>query len=171
MNWAQFHKTASARHGLWVMPLAVLLMVVMSLASCTTHDGYLHYQSLRVSGWEYRDSVEFVVDSLPTSGTRQLSVALRKSSSHAYPYTSLTMAVHQTWRLGDSTLVNRIDTMECVFNKPDGMIRSKGVSLYPFEFSLGTVMLPTHATGRVVIRPLMNQQSLPGFESIGLRME
>ena len=62
MNWAQFHKTASARHGLWVMPLAVLLMVVMSLASCTTHDGYLHYQSLRVSGWEYRDSAAFIVD-------------------------------------------------------------------------------------------------------------
>ncbi len=89
MNWAQFHKTASARHGLWVMPLAVLLMVVMSLASCTTHDGYLHYQSLRVSGWEYRDSAAFVVDSLPTSGTRHLTIALRKSSAHVYPYTSL----------------------------------------------------------------------------------
>ena len=88
MNWARFHqaairfhKTASARHGLWVMPLAVLLMVVMSLASCTTHDGYLHYQSLRVSGWEYRDSAAFIVDSLPTSGTRHLTIALRKSST------------------------------------------------------------------------------------------
>ena len=171
MNWAQFHKTASVCRGLWAMPLAVLLMVFVQLASCTTSDGYLHYQSLRVSGWEYRDSAAFVVDSLPTSGTRHLTIALRKSSAHAYPYTTLTLAVHQTWKLGDSTLVNRIDTMECVFNKPDGMIRSKGVSLYPFEFSLGTVTLPTHATGRVVIRHLMNQQSLPGFESIGLRME
>ena len=85
MNWAQFHKTASARHGLWVMPLAVLLMVLVQLASCTTHDGYLHYQSLRVSGWEYRDSAAFVVDSLPTSGTRHLTIALRKSSAHVYP--------------------------------------------------------------------------------------
>lgn len=171
MNWARFHQAAIRSHGFLAMVSAVLLVGVMHLVSCTTDNGYLRYQSLRVAGWEYRDSVEFVVDSLPTSGTRQLSVALRKSSSHAYPYTSLTMAVHQTWRLGDSTLVNRIDTMECVFNKPDGMIRSKGVSLYPFEFSLGTVMLPTHATGRVVIRHLMNQQSVPGFESIGLRME
>ena len=120
MNWARFHQAAIRSHGLLAMVSAVLLVGVMHLVSCTTDNGYLRYQSLRVAGWEYRDSVEFVVDSLPTSGTRQLSVALRKSSSHAYPYTSLTMAVHQTWRLGDSTLVNRIDTMECVFNKPDG---------------------------------------------------
>ena len=164
MNWAQFHKTASARHGLWAMPLAVLLMVVMSLASCTTHDGYLHYQPLRVSGWEYRDSAAFVVDSLPTSGTRHLTIALRKSSAHVYPYTSLTIAVHQTWKLGDSTLVNRTDTLDC-------MVRTKGVSLYPYELPLDTVALPAHATGRVVIRHLMSQQSLPGFDSIGLRME
>ena len=167
MNWAQFHKTASARHGLWAMPLAVLLMVVMSLASCTTHDGYLHYQPLRVSGWEYRDSAAFVVDSLPTSGTRHLTIALRKSSAHVYPYTSLTIAVHQTWKLGDSTLVNRTDTLDCTFHHPDGMVRTKGVSLYPYEFPLDTVALPAHATGRVVIRHLMSQQSLPGFDSIG----
>ena len=128
MNWAQFHKTAPARHGLWVMPLAVLLMVVMSLASCTTHDGYLHYQSLRVSGWEYRDSAAFVVDSLPTSGTRHLTIALRKSSAHVYPYTSLAIAVHQTWKLGDSTVLNRTDTLDCTFHHPDGMVRTKGVS-------------------------------------------
>ena len=171
MNWAQFHKTASARHGLWVMPLAVLLMVVISLASCTTHDGYLHYQSLHVSGWEYRDSAAFVVDSLPTSGTRHLTIALRKSSAHVYPYTCLAIAVHQTWKLGDSTVLNRTDTLDCTFHHPDGMVRTKGVSLYPYEFPLGTVALPAHTTGRVVIRHLMSQQSLPGFDAIGLRLE
>lgn len=171
MNWAQFHKTASVRRALWVMPLIVLLMVAAQLVSCTTHDVYLQYHSLHVTGWEYRDSVAFVVDSLPTSGTRHLAIALRKSSAHAYPYTSLSLAVHQTWKLGDSTLVNRTDTLDCTFHHPDGRVRTKGVSLYPYEYPLGTVALPTHATGRVVIRHLMSQQSLPGFDTIGLRME
>ena len=171
MNWARFHQAAIRSHGFLAMVSAVLLMGVMHLVSCTTDNGYLRYQSLRVAGWEYRDSAAFVVDSLPTSGTRHLTIALRKSSAHVYPYTSLAIAVHQTWKLGDSTVLNRTDTLDCTFHHPDGMVRTKGVSLYPYEFPLGTVALPAHATGRVVIRHLMSQQSLPGFDAIGLRME
>ena len=81
------------------------------------------------------------------------------------------MAVHQTWHLGDSTLVNRTDTLECAFGSPDVTLRAKGVSLYPYEFPLCALPLPAHATGRIVIRHLMNQQVLPGFDAIGLRME
>ena len=171
MNWARFHQAAIRSHGFLAMVSAVLLVGVMHLVSCTTDNGYLRYQSLRVAGWEYRDSAAFVVDSLPTSGTRHLTIALRKSSAHVYPYTSLAIAVHQTWKLGDSTVLNRTDTLDCTFHHPDGMVRTKGVSLYPYEFPLGTVALPAHATGRVVIRHLMSQQSLPGFDAIGLRME
>ena len=171
MNWARFHQAAIRSHSFLAMVSAVLLVGVMHLVSCTTDNGYLRYQSLRVAGWEYRDSAAFIVDSLPTSGTRHLTIALRKSSAHAYPYTSLAIAVHQTWKLGDSTVLNRTDTLDCTFHHPDGMVRTKGVSLYPYEFPLGTVALPAHATGRVVIRHLMSQQSLPGFDAIGLRME
>ena len=140
-------------------------------ARSIAHGSNVARKSLRVSGWEYRDSAAFVVDSLPTSGTRHLTIALRKSSAHVYPYTSLAIAVHQTWKLGDSTVLNRTDTLDCTFHHPDGMVRTKGVSLYPYEFPLGIVALPAHATGRVVIRHLMSQQSLPGFDAIGLRME
>lgn len=179
MNWSRFRTTVMSAcslqvlltRGVCALSMVVCLLLGFPLVSCTTESGYLQYQSLRVEGWEYRDSVTFEIDSLSTSGKRELGIALRKSSSHAYPFTSLTLAVHQTWHLGDSTLVNRTDTLECVFGSPDATLRAKGVSLYPYEFPLCALPLPAHAKGRIVIRHLMNQQVLPGFDSIGLRME
>ena len=179
MIWSRFQTTVMSRcslrmlltRGVCALSVVVWLVLGFPLVSCTTESGYLRYQPLKVVGWEYRDSVTFEIDSLSTSGKRDFSIALRKSSSHAYPYTSLTMAVHQTWHLGDSTLVNRTDTLECAFGSPDGTLRAKGVSLYPYEFPLCSLPLPAHATGRIVIRHLMNQQMLPGFDAIGLRME
>lgn len=179
MIWLRFQTAMMSRYSLRVLltrgvcalSVVVWLVLVFPLVSCTTESGHLQYQSLHVSGWEYRDSVTFEIDSLSTSGKRELGIALRKSSSHAYPFTSLTLAVHQTWHLGDSTLVNRTDTLECAFGSPDVTLRAKGVSLYPYEFPLCVLPLPAHATGRIVIRHLMNQQVLPGFDAIGLRME
>lgn len=171
MKVAQKRKNQQKCKAKICLALSGVWLLMWGLWGCTTDSDYLHYQSLRVSGWEYRDSLVFTVDSLPTAGTRHLSLALRKSAAMAYPYTSLTVAMHQVWTLGDSTLTQRTDSFECVFENPDGTLRTKGISLFPYEFSLMSLPLPQHATGRIVIRHLMNQQSLPGFDAIGVRVE
>lgn len=153
--------------ALWCL----LLVVVSFLGSCTTHEGYEHYVAVRTSGWDYRDSVRFDVDSLSSAGTRHFTLALRRTAAQAYPYTSLTLAVQQTWHLGDSLLTARTDTLVCPFENPDGRLRTKGISLYPYEFALPALELPLNARGHIVVRHLMNRQSLPGFDAIGLRME
>lgn len=171
MKVAQKRKNRQKCKAKMFLALSGVWLLMWGLWGCTTDSDYLHYQSLRVSGWEYRDSLVFTVDSLPAAGTRHLSLALRKSAAQAYPYTSLTVAMHQVWTLGDSTLTQRTDSFECVFENPDGTLRTKGISLFPYEFSLMSLSLPQHATGRIVIRHLMNQQSLPGFDAIGVRVE
>lgn len=125
------------------------------------------YQPTPVDGWEMTDSLTFSIDTVRTAGTYRLTVGLRTSASHAYPYRDVTLQIVERISGRPQYVVNT----NCHLTNAEGDISGHGIASYQYAFDIGTMQLQERDTGTITIRHLMRDPILRGITDVGIRLE
>lgn len=139
--------------------IALLLFVACLSMACQRENCLYHqYRHLPDASWHQQDSLRFSIDVAPHLAAKcQESQALyrvqmRASSRQAYPYRNLIVAIESHC---DSLI--HIDTLD--------ILQKENLSVdCPFELSADKFPY------RVLIYHLMQDEQLPGLQSIGLEI-
>lgn len=148
-------------------PLAVGLLV-SALAGCQRAPQAYEYHATPVEGWEPGDTLSFRVDSVARAGNYRLSVGVRTSAAHPFPFRVLWLEVKQRWPEAGAS---RTDTLPCRLVTEEGNLAGRGVSLYQYSFPVCTLSLPQGAHGRVTVRHIMRSEMLPGVSDVGIFLQ
>ncbi len=141
----------------------VLAAVALALASCNRLPIYNHYQHISLQGWQQDDSLHFVVP-VEQTGTYQVLVNIRATS--IYPYTQLTLDVHQNKPKNYSERV-------CIDITDDkGNLKTGSNAFCDYSIPLHDVVTTADAdTIDIAIAHNMSRELLPGIADIGIAVE
>lgn len=135
------------------------------MTACDRRTVCNHYEHTPVSGWERNDTLTFLTDTLPASGTYQEEVGIRISG--AYPFMSISLIVEQTVLPLRQTF---IDTLNCNLIDDHGNALGTGISSYQYLFPLRSIRLSSGHSLQVSIRHDMKREILPGVSDVGIRL-
>lgn len=149
---------------LWSLAMCSVVLI----AACNKHQDWdAEYRS--ISHWRASDRLTFGIDSVETSGIYDLSLALRATSSGAYPYQQLMIEVTQNWQAGRGKPKVYTDTLTCDITDTEGQRTIEGgISIYAYEFPIRRLSLPCGGRGKITVRHLMSQYDVQGFSEIGI---
>lgn len=153
----------SPRRSLFLFLLLSLLLSACKPGGTATFA----YQPTPVEGWDKTDSLTFSIDTVRAGGTYRLSVGLRTSASHAYPYRDITLQIVE--RISGQP--QRVVHTNCHLTNAEGDISGTGIASYQYVFDIETVSLPEKSTGTITIRHLMRDPILSGITDVGVKLE
>lgn len=143
------------------------IVICLILASCRPSDtATFAYQPTPVDGWEVTDSLCFPIDSIVQSGEYTLSIGVRTSSAHPYPYRDIAFQVVE--RIGGRK-TRRLNTT-CHLTDSAGDVSGKGISTYQYAFDVDRIHLTEGDTGTIIIRHHMRDPILPGITDVGVKV-
>ena len=154
------------RYTLYNITAAVMCMMAMVVASCTTNTVFDSYAHTPLAGWEKNDTLTFDVKPLAFSGEYSEQVGLRMTN--AFPFTSISLIVEQHIYPKDKVLT---DTIKCPITDQRGNFLGDGVSSYQYLFPLKEVTLSRGDSLHVSIRHNMKREILPGVSDVGLKLD
>lgn len=154
------------RYTLYNIMVAVMCMMAMVVASCTTNTVFDSYAHTPLAGWEKNDTLTFDVKPLALSGEYSEQVGLRMTN--AFPFTSISLIVEQHIYPKDKVLT---DTIKCPITDQRGNFLGDGVSSYQYLFPLKEVTLSRGDSLHVSIRHNMKREILPGVSDVGLKLD
>ena len=141
--------------------IATLLLFTFS---CERQASLRQFQSVDEVGWGINDTVSFSIDSLLLDDIYALSVGVRISTAHPYPYQDLLLEVTSDV---SGCRVQR-DTLLCDLSDLLGEGKQNGVSIYSFEQFVDTFRVARGDTCTFYVRHLMRRSPLPGIRDIGI---
>lgn len=128
----------------------------------TVFDKYVHTP---LNGWEKNDTIAFSIDSIRQRGEYMEEIGVRTNGQ--YPFTSLTIAVHQTVQPSGAV---HDTTINCTFMDNENSSASNGIGYSQFSFPLKKVRMEAGDTLHVTIRHNMKREILPGVSDIGFKL-
>lgn len=137
-------------------------LLLMACDRKTVFDQYVHTP---LNGWEKNDTIAFAIDSIGQSGEYTEEIGVRTNGK--YPFTSLTLAVHQTIQPSGEV---RDTTINCTFTDKNDQVVGNGIGYSQFSFPLETVRMEVGDTLKVIIRHNMKREILPGVLDIGFKL-
>lgn len=145
----------------------VLIVAVYGAISCSRQPVYNEFKQVDPDGWSADSSSVFQVNMEDTSGTYNLTLHIRHTSS--YPYQNLWLFVEQL--SPDSQLVR--DTISCILADHAGKWLGTGTgSVYLFsaplkkQYSFGQ-----QGIYRYTVVHGMRDEILSGIQAVGLKLE
>ncbi len=147
------------------LTLISTIAVALFLVACdrkTVFDQYVHTP---LNGWEKNDTIAFAIDSILQGGEYAEEIGVRTNGK--YPFTSLTLAVHQTIQPSGEV---HDTTINCTFMGKNDQPAGNGIGYSQFSFPLKTVRMETGDTLKVIIRHNMKREILPGVSDIGFKL-
>ena len=140
--------------------LYLLTAVALVMTSCNRLPLYSHYEPIDMQGWQQTDSVSFVVP-LKQAGTYQVKMHVRATS--IYPYTELTLTVHQ------KSPVDYTERINLDINNDEGSTSNEGYGINDYSATLHDVVA-THDddTLAIAIAHGMARELLPGIADVGI---
>ena len=145
----------------------VLVVAVYGAISCSRQPVYNEFKQVDPDGWSADSSSVFQVNMEDTSGTYNLTLHIRHTSS--YPYQNLWLFVEQL--SPDSQLVR--DTISCILADHAGKWLGTGTgSVYLFsaplkkQYSFGQ-----QGIYRYTVVHGMRDEILSGIQAVGLKLE
>lgn len=135
----------------------LLLTVALVLASCNRKAIYSHYEATPVEGWSSSDTLHFELGPVFRDGTYQEMLNLRTTS--AYPFTDLTVVVHQKVLPSGK---ESVDTLSITLDK------SQKTTIRHHSLSLDAISLTADERIAVSIHHYMKKESLPGITDVGM---
>lgn len=149
------------------MKLLPCLALCLLLAACGEHrTATFAYQATPVDGWERKDSLCFPVDTVAAGGRYVLSLGVRTSAAHAYPYRDVALQV--VARMGGSR--PQVRNVVCRLADAEGDASGSGTGTYQYVFSVDTLQLQAGQAGTLIVRHLMRDALLPGITDVGVRL-
>ncbi len=147
--------------------LILMLLPLLALAACIGRTAYCEYRTLPAEGWRPADTLAFDVDRLQKDGCYAVEVLLRTSSLRPYPYRQLWLELRLQW---DAPQTAAPDTLVCTLVTAKGKSLGTGVTQSQYAFVLDTLRFSSAAKGRILVRHIMSDESLPGITEVGLRL-
>ena len=140
--------------------LYLLTAVALVMASCNRLPLYSHYEPIDMQGWQPTDSVGFVVP-LKQAGTYQVQLHVRATS--IYPYTQLTLAVHQ------KSPIDYTERISLDINSVEGTTSNEGYGISDYSTTLHDVVASNDDdTLSIAIAHGMAHELLPGIADVGI---
>lgn len=137
--------------------------VVLALAGCNRNTLYSHYEHTPVEGWERNDTVTFLVDGIPQTGTYTEELGLRIST--AFPYAALTLIVSQQ---ATASALERTDTLAARLADEEGNLNGEGgIDHFLYTFPLPAVDLQQGDTLRIAVSHCMRRETIAGISELG----
>ena len=172
-------------------PYVLFFTVSLLLTACGAAPTYSAYRSLPPTEWADSEVVRYEVDTL-APGTYDVSVTVRSSLAHSYPYKSLALQLtfFATERSAD-TLAHAADTTQMVAVARDSLVEVKrweqrvslpvarvqgepygrGLSLHDEAHYVGTLTLNDSVAGHFALRHLMHSHQVSGIAALGLYLQ
>ncbi len=142
-----------------------ILILLAMLFSCTDHNMYHHYESIKSSAWNEHEAYLFDVEVSDTLSVYDVFIEIRNNDSYPYENLWLFVSFETPWNN------RRKDTLDCRLADPYGQWFGKGFSQYtlsvPYEKS---VVFPRSGTYSYTIRQGMREEKLKGITDIGVRI-
>ena len=151
---------------IWLIGVQVILL--FSVLSCNYRTSQLSFQHIGDVGWKATDTFRFPIDSMLDPGDYSLTVSLRTSSVHRYPFRQLVLEVTQIETDG---IVHKRDTLFCDLSQRDGEVNGRGVSVYAYDYLMDTIHLENRNHYEVSLRHLMRTSPLHGVYDVGVLVE
>lgn len=156
--------------------LALLVMVVVTLASCDNDTIYYHYEHAAVSGWEKNDSLTYDVPSVVRPGDYSAMVGIRVDGK--YPFQTLSLIVEQTIFCNADAEGKRkrykshdAEMISCRINNSNGTPAGRGTSYIQYEVPLTmTASLAPGDSIHYTVRHNMKRSILPGIADVGIKL-
>lgn len=139
---------------------------VCLFASCTTDVAYHHYEHVDHAGWDKRDTVRFMVDTIRETGVYDATLCLRTSPD--YPYRNISMRVFEEARPSGKRFARRMDF--CIVRK-NGTQIGQGINFFTNEVPVGTLSLKSGDTLFVKVGHNMRNETLQGVQDIGIKLK
>lgn len=153
------------------MRLGILLMLVLSLTSCTDQVVYKGSEIAPEGGWDRKWKPEFEFEIVDT--VKQYNTYLDLRHTGDYPYSNLYLFVTLTVP-GGETLV---DTVECPLAAPDGNWYGKGLGFIHEDRIDAHVLykyqdrFPVSGVYKMKVEQAMRRQTLEGVLNVGVSIE
>ncbi len=139
-----------------------VVSTLLSLTGCDKHTVYHSYQHISSQGWNNRDTLIFIIDTIQENATYNFSLELR--STGLYPYQNIWLAIER--RFYPDILC--YDTVECHLTTPTTLRNGKGIYMYQHKTPLSSMQLRNRQTGQVSVIHLMQKEVIVGIHDIGL---
>ncbi|MCF0195665.1 MAG: hypothetical protein HUK03_00190 [Bacteroidaceae bacterium] len=147
-------------------PLLCLLLGGMWWLSSCQRGVVLHsYQPLAEQTWSNRDTLSFVVDTLPPSSAYELTVCLRANKRFAYK--SLWMVVEQQW---DSPASTHRDTIQVTITGDSPLPFADGLTFWQKEHPLPLLCPQDARRCRIRLYHIMRLEHIHNLCDVGVRV-
>lgn len=154
-----------------LQPIAICLLLLSILASCTASTAFKAYRDLPAEGWNARDTLTFEVDTIRCTAPYEVLLSIRTSSAHAYPFQQLTIVAEQEWLATDQAPAHCWkDTLSITITNEQGDAQGNGISCYEYLLPLNPIHLHSGQKGRIRIYHLMRRPILSGITNVGLEV-
>ena len=145
--------------------IVILLVAVCLFISCDNSIVYHQFQHTAQEGWDARDSITFVTDTIREDGTYTTYLCLRASAD--YPFQNLCVVTKQTPQPGSITTSRWLNIR---IKEPDGQPDGNGTVLYTQEIPLHTMQLKQGDSLRIVVAQHMKREVVQGIKDVGVKV-
>lgn len=144
--------------------IVILLMAVCLFISCDSNIVYHQFQHTAQEGWDARDSITFVTDTVREDGTYTSYLCLRAAAD--YPYQNFCVVTKQMQP--DGTTASR--WLNIRIKEPDGQPDGNGAVLYTQEIPLHTMQLQQGDSLRITVAHHMKREVIQGIKDVGVKL-
>lgn len=145
--------------------IAIVIMAICPLMSCTTDTVYHHFRHTAEEGWDKRDTFYFTIDTLLREGDYRTTLCLRTDAT--YPYRNLSVRAAMTVRPGNTSIMQRLDFR---IENQDRRANGNGITLKNHEKYIGTIHLKPGDSLTVKVAHNMRRETMPGIKDIGIKV-
>lgn len=171
--------------------LGILLVIALLLtSSCQQTDGTHIFLSTHSEGWAKNDTLTFMLPASPVEEDLDLQVELRIDKR--YPYQDLWLVLEQTYETKRERERHSYTTVELKQKEQQQKLETfvarhqhyndtlhlqlvderkftgSGRNLLVYRFPVRKVHLIQHEQGQVVVRHIMDNDTIPGIHNIGI---
>ncbi len=145
------------------LPLVLLTFILLCLGACSPgHNDFNSYQTLPTDGWAYGDTVSMLPDTVDSTATGSLQIAIRHDNSYLYRNLWLEVSYVDNGRLCRDTI-----NMELADVYGRWLGKGFGAS-YQFIATIPHQVTLTK-NAEVGVCHIMRVDTLEGIEQVGVR--